>query len=337
MSRSSRSRERMIGLRQRPVTATVTKPIWMMPEAHVGQRSASVESRGSTASLTSVLHHDSYFSVSDQEDEYQCGHSPSRHLFSRENKENAPFRDQNEEHNSTYVIQEKHCPVKKKVSRKFVESPQSDSTDTVSLEQKLSPWEQWLIQKVRNNRERKQEERQKRQEERRKREEEERNKQKQLAKGADILKEWIEKKKFEENLKKTVEKQREKTEKMIKEERKRMDDVKAERKYQEWLEKKKEEDKERKRQEKLKQAEEERQKEMQRAKAQAVFEKWCKQAHHRPKPLSSYGYHSGKLKGYHNISTYPVPTFYNALPWQPNHVPRPSSEKKSEKPYKKYA
>jgi len=60
----SRSREKMTSLRPRPVTATVTKPSWMQPEAIVGPRSRSVESRGSTASLTSVLEHDSYISLS---------------------------------------------------------------------------------------------------------------------------------------------------------------------------------------------------------------------------------------------------------------------------------
>ncbi|KAJ8313860.1 hypothetical protein KUTeg_008421 [Tegillarca granosa] len=46
--------------RPRPVTATVTKPDWMKP--HVSPRSRSLESNGSTASLTSVLDHDSYIS-----------------------------------------------------------------------------------------------------------------------------------------------------------------------------------------------------------------------------------------------------------------------------------
>lgn len=50
--------------RPRPVTATVTKPPWMkIPPADAAMyRRQSLTSNGSTASLTSVLDHDSYIS-----------------------------------------------------------------------------------------------------------------------------------------------------------------------------------------------------------------------------------------------------------------------------------
>ncbi|KAK7500765.1 hypothetical protein BaRGS_00008009 [Batillaria attramentaria] len=50
--------------RPRPVTATVTKPAWMqVPDADAAAyRRHSLTSNGSTASLTSVLDHDSYIS-----------------------------------------------------------------------------------------------------------------------------------------------------------------------------------------------------------------------------------------------------------------------------------
>ena len=54
--------------RPRPVTATVTKPKWMEPQV-VRPRSMSLESNGSTASLTSVLDHDSYESLGDTDDD----------------------------------------------------------------------------------------------------------------------------------------------------------------------------------------------------------------------------------------------------------------------------
>ena len=57
----------MTSLRPRPVTATVTKPSWMQPEAIVGRRPDSPDSRGSTASLTSVLEHESCESLSEDE------------------------------------------------------------------------------------------------------------------------------------------------------------------------------------------------------------------------------------------------------------------------------
>lgn len=57
-----------MSLRPRPVTATVTKPKWMEPQV-TRPRSRSLESNGSTASLTSVLDHDSYESLGESEDE----------------------------------------------------------------------------------------------------------------------------------------------------------------------------------------------------------------------------------------------------------------------------
>ena len=59
---------RTMSLRPRPVTATVTKPKWMEPEVY-RPRSRSMESNGSTASLTSVLDHDSYESLADTDDD----------------------------------------------------------------------------------------------------------------------------------------------------------------------------------------------------------------------------------------------------------------------------
>jgi hypothetical protein len=57
--------------RPRPVTATVTKPPWMrVPNADAAMyRRSSLSSNGSTASLTSVLDHDSYASESELQEE----------------------------------------------------------------------------------------------------------------------------------------------------------------------------------------------------------------------------------------------------------------------------
>lgn len=348
MSRLSRSPHKMTSLRPRPVTATVTKPKWMQPEAIVGPRSASVESRGSTASLTSILDHDSYVSLSDEEidgsPERVCGFSdeevdsgPERvqespsPVYRTANKENFPFKKQQDLHNNTYNVKHKKV-MKKKVVRKYVESSVTDDTDFESPEPGLSSWEQWLIQKVKDDREKRRAERQKKREEKRKKEEEEELKQRKALQAELVRKEWVDKKNFEEALKRKIEKQRTKTEKMIKEEQKKMEMIKAERKFEEWKEHKKEEEKQKKRQEKERQAEEERLRKEQRIKAQKKFEEWCKKADSRPKPLpNSFGYTSGKLTGYHDTSAYPVPSFYNPMPWQPIHIPRPASEKKSKK------
>ncbi|XP_060599380.1 coiled-coil domain-containing protein 34-like [Ruditapes philippinarum] len=329
MNRKSRSKEKMTSLRPRPVTATVTKPKWMQPEAIVGPRSASVESRGSTASLTSVLDHDSYISCSDDEDEFEDKRSPRQsEVKRRPGKENVPIKNQQDIHNNTFNVKHKKV-MKKKVIRKFVESSVTDDTEADSPEPGMSPWEQWLIDKVKEDRDKRREERQKKREEKRKKDEEAAIQQRKLQQAELVRKEWVEKKNFEETLKKKVEKQREKTEKMIKEEKKKMESVKAERIFEEWKEKKKEEEKEKKRKEKQKQAEEERLRKSQKIKAQQQFEEWCRKADSRPKPMpNSFGYTSGKLTGYHDTCAYPVPTFYNPMPWQPIHIPRPASERK---------
>ena len=71
----------MTSLRPRPVTATVTKPSWMQPEAIVGRRPDSPDSRGSTASLTSVLDHESCESLSEDEIDRQVKTSLKNYLF----------------------------------------------------------------------------------------------------------------------------------------------------------------------------------------------------------------------------------------------------------------
>lgn len=73
----------IMSARPRPVTATVTKPVWMqVPEADAAAyRRFSLTSNGSTASLTSVLDHDSYVSepdlsegnLSDKDDNFHQG------------------------------------------------------------------------------------------------------------------------------------------------------------------------------------------------------------------------------------------------------------------------
>lgn len=62
--------------------------------------------------------------------------------------------------------------------------------------------------------------------------------------------------------------------------------------------------------------------------AEEKFKEWCKKAQKRPKSVpNSFGYMSGKLTGYHDTNAYPVPTFYNPIPWHPIQVPKSKSEK----------
>lgn len=174
----------------------------------------------------------------------------------------------------------------------------TDDTGTDSPEPSMSPWEQWLIEKVKNDRQTRRAERQIKREERRKKEAEQLIKDKKLQLAEEVRKDWVDKKNFEETLKRKVDKQRAKTENMIKEEQKKMELVKAERKFEEWAEKKKEEEKYKKKADKQKQIEEEKIRKDQKVKAQQKFEAWCRKASSRTKPLpNSFGYTSGKLTG----------------------------------------
>ena len=105
---------RMTSLRPRPVTATVTKPSWMRPEAIVGPRSDSPESRGSTASLTSVLEHDSCESLS--EDEIDRRVEIQRQIEERRNVEYRALKPKDTNiQNNTFVKEKK--VMKKKIVR----------------------------------------------------------------------------------------------------------------------------------------------------------------------------------------------------------------------------
>ena len=110
---------KMTSLRPRPVTATVTKPSWMQPEAIVGPRSDSPESRGSTASLTSVLEHESCESLSeddiDREVELQRKKEEQKKMEKRVLKAKDPNQNLNMNNINTYGKEKK--VMRKKVLR----------------------------------------------------------------------------------------------------------------------------------------------------------------------------------------------------------------------------
>ncbi|KAK3108506.1 hypothetical protein FSP39_009444 [Pinctada imbricata] len=297
--------------RPRPVTATVTKPKWMEPHV-TPRRSRSMESNGSTASLTSVLDHDSYISPDISDEEW---HNDELQEKSFE-KERTPKKIENESREGRMErrnVRPKSCPMgesnRRKESRKLKErrsspSPKARLSDFDASEftddhiENLSPWEQWLIKKTREERVKRKEVRNQKKQQKVEKQIKLQEKVHQQQKAEVKRQEWLEKKTFEEKLRKRLEKQRSRTEKEIKDEQKRSVELKAERKYNEWLDKKEEEDLEKKRQEKTKKREEELARKCQEIKAKQKFEEWLREAKNRPKPVqNSFGYTSGKMTG----------------------------------------
>ncbi|KAK3600817.1 hypothetical protein CHS0354_020497 [Potamilus streckersoni] len=315
-------------LRPRPVTATVTKPKWMQPEAIVGpRRSHSVESRGSTASLTSILDHDSYESLSLSDDDELLVKEKEQ------DKENLKEREIKSAKSRPSLPSKRVSSGKKQLTRKYAASLPADYTETDDVsESKLSPWEQWLIEKAKEAREKKKLEREKKKQEKLEQEKKERPKLETKVRREQKYQEWVEKKTFEENLKLRCERQKQKTKKMIEAEKKKREEQKAIRKYNEWLYQKKQKEREQKLEEKRKKQEEEEEKEKQLEKAKEKYEEWLKKAQKKPKSVpNSFGYTSGKLTGYHDMNAYPVPSFYNPIPWQPLSIPKSSTDKPKKK------
>lgn len=300
-----------MSLRPRPVTATVTKPKWMEPEVY-RPRSRSLESNGSTASLTSVLDHDSYESLGDTDDDVETEITDQHAKGDYDNK------------------------LHEKLKRKCVIS-ESSSSHIEKKETNLSPWEQWLIQKSKVERKKQREIRRKKKEDKLLKEKEKQEKEVKEKRAAELRKEWLERKNFEEKLKRKSEKQRKRLEKDLKEDEKRRVATKSDKNYQEWIERKSKEEKELKREQKRRQQEVELAKRKQQIDAQHKFEEWLHKAKNRPKSApNSYGYMSGKLTGYHDSNAYPSPSFYNPIPWQPIPIPKQKQEKKVKPKTKRY-
>ncbi|CAL1542052.1 unnamed protein product [Lymnaea stagnalis] len=290
--------------RPRPVTATVTKPLWMQvpnPATIRKIRRRSLESSGSTASLTSLLEHSSYDSASEDE------------IYSERVIPMAYDSD-----NSDRAKQQRQTTFIKSSSNSRSPSPGKSSRS----ENNLSAWEKWVIEKAKEEQKKKIEDNRKKEEEKRVKEKLEQEKRIKNLKGLVLQQSWTEKKHQELMLQKKLEKMRIQNEKRKKAEIDQQIRQKATEKFAEWQDNKRREEKERRR--KKKEEEQHRQQEEARRKqlAEQKFQEWLKEAHKRPKSApNSFGYLSGKMTGYHDRSAYPQPSFFNPIPWQPPAIP----------------
>lgn len=273
------------------MTATVI-PRSMAPHVGVRTRSYSLSSGSSTASLVSVLDHDSCASLGEESDAEEAQPSP----------EKAP------------------------------------PTETVSSEKQPDPrdqkgtWEQWMVAKAKEHRERLSQETQRQQraaEEEQARKEEKARK---LKEGESKINEWIEKKAISEKHRKLQSARREHAKKEVEDAKKAEVEQKTQVKLAEWQEEKLNREKEARRKEREKKRKEQEEKEAKQKKCQAAYDEWYKKAQRRPKSAhSSLGYTSGKLTGYYDTSAHPVPSYVNPNAWIPVEIPRQKTVKKKPK------
>ncbi|KFU94615.1 Coiled-coil domain-containing protein 34, partial [Chaetura pelagica] len=202
----------------------------------------------------------------------------------------------------------------------------------------LSPWEEWFIGKEKELRARSQAKaqeemniqlekmKQKQECERRKRIAEEKHK------------EWVQKKREEERREREEKLNKEMVEKATRELEKMQLQEKAEVKYKEWLKKKRAEEAEKKKKEKEKEKEREAEQQQKKEKSEKIFKQWLHNARNKPRPvLNGYGFPRWKSAGYAGGNLYPVPAYYNPIPWKPVHAPPPKEDnvltvKKSKRP-----
>ncbi|XP_050954892.1 coiled-coil domain-containing protein 34 isoform X2 [Labeo rohita] len=259
------------------------------------QRSRSLESTGdSTSSLLSPIYHDSF-----------------------ELSEDEPESDQPQPvHNITVTLGEDVAPG----------SPSRNKVDTTGLEDRssamqfnLSAWEQWIVDKAKEERIRNQ---QKAMEEltlKEKQKEKEKEQQKKKVVSDCKIQEWLQMKREQEK-KERMSKEFHKSKEQLQEEKRRAEiEKKAHEKYKEWLRKKKQEEMERILKEKEEAARREAEERERKEKAEESFKEWLEGV--KTKGKLSRQSSASSVGNYNNVN-YPAPSFVNPIPWKPIHVPQ---------------
>ena len=180
----------------------------------------------------------------------------------------------------------------------------------------LTAWEEWLIKKTIEDRQKQKRVVIQKQKEKDKIAENKRRKEENLKIAEQKSKEWCEEKSRIEREKRRTIMQQKKIDLERKEQTKREIDEKSKQKYGEWLNKKQAAIAERKRLSELNE-QEKKEKEIERKmKSEEEYEKWQNQLKSRPRSVyNSFGYTGGKLTGYYEWGSYPAPSYVNPIPW----------------------
>lgn len=304
--------------RPQPVTATVTKPEWMKVQG-TRYRTHSFDSTGSTASLVSVLDHDSYVESDSEKQEVV---SPKSYNDQQQEVQNTSFEN--------YTQSEYSKEESMNVERSHPQESFTDNSCSHVNQKFISPWEKWLIEKEKRKREQLHKERARKTLENVTQIDMEHMKQQKKIKESENTFRWIQGKNLAEKLRMQQERERLKAE-MQEEARKKLEmSEKAKKTFTTWLQKKKEEEKAAKMAEAEHKKEEEEKKKKKQALAEEKYNEWYKRAMKtQVKPATNgMGYLSGKLTDYHDRTAYPPPSFYNPIPWKPLAIPKPKMEKR---------
>lgn len=253
------------------------------------QRSRSVESTGdSTSSLLSPIYHDS-FELSEDEADYD--HQPA--------------------HNITVTLSGDG-------SRDEVDT--TDPADGSSDAQlKLSAWEQWVVDKAREDRVRKQQKALEDLTLKEKQEQEKKEKLKKKVASDGKIQEWLQMKRDQEK-KERISKEFQKSKEQLQEEKRHAEiEMKAQEKYKEWLRKKKQDEIERKLKEKEEAARREMEEHERQKQAEESFKEWLETVKTKGKVSRQSSVCSA---GNYNNVNYPSPSFVNPIPWKPIHIPK---------------
>ncbi|XP_072528053.1 coiled-coil domain-containing protein 34 [Salminus brasiliensis] len=255
-------------------------------------RSKSVDSTGdSTYSLLSPIYHDSFD-------------------FSGEDDEEAQKRSQLAD-NPSLTVQEHESSV----------SPSRNESLHANTSQKLnlSAWEQWIVSKAKEERDKIHQKTLEQQTLKEKKAQEEREQQRKRAVNECKIQEWLQRKKDQEKQEKLC-KESQKTKEMLYEEKKRLEiERKAQEKYKEWLQKKKLDEMEKKLKEQEETSRREKEERERKEKAEEKFKEWLKSI--KDKDRHERQSSACSARGYDNLN-YPSPTFVNPIPWKPIHVPQ---------------
>ncbi|XP_013416226.1 coiled-coil domain-containing protein 34 [Lingula anatina] len=312
--------------RPRPITATVRTASSRRQPTGL-RRSYSSDSSGSTESLISVLDHDSYSDSS----VYSDGEKDEKKVHAVDDGRHGTVFERLQADEKFRALRSESTDSESRT--------RSSNTKSKDKENKRTAWEDWLVEKVKKERERLKRERLKLKRlslEKQKKEDETKEK---LKKAEENREKWISEKDYEIQIRRKMERQKKKAEEEIKAEEKARTEQKSKEVFQEWFEMKKQQKLEERRKAKEEKERKKREEEEKRQQSQQAFEEWCRRAKRKYKSLNtSFGYTGGKMTGYHDGSSYPVPSFINPIPWQPVAIPKPKQEqgksKKKTKPYR---
>ncbi|XP_031553265.1 coiled-coil domain-containing protein 34-like [Actinia tenebrosa] len=218
--------------------------------------------------------------------------SRSSHDPSRKTSQNTTCSSFASSINSTYISQEKE------------------------KQEQLSPWEDWLIKKSRQEREEMEKRKIEKWKEKRELMEKEKEEKEKRKKVEEKVERWSVEKQDKERETRQKKKSEMEQKRRIEIEKQQEIEKKSAVAYKKWLKKKRERELEAK---KIKEIEEMKKKEKEvekRMKCEHAFEEWLKKSKSQQKG-ESYSCGHGVLKSYYDWVSYPTPSYINPMPWVP--------------------